>query len=379
MIWPFCPLDNMLEGMEWRTNVLRAFSAEQRIRLRDTPVRTFNHQYAWTPRQYEKARAMFRDQHPGPFELPDWGLAHRVTVDQGDSFISFDNRYPALEIGDSVALIQSCEQYESVTISGSSPAGVSLSFPVSADYEDAALVRLVSGDVSEALSVSRSAQPIRPAQLEWTTHDTTDWADDGAFQQHRGLPVLAQAACIGEASQTETLSKPYDSVDNGIARPYRDTLQEQFTQRLGAAWQPAERSEAFALRQWLYSLKGSQRSFWLPDFNNGLQLVGNVASGSSTLTVRYVGFASGYGTADLFLRTTSGTVYTFQVAGSEADTDGEFETLTLSSPIGASVPSNQIDAFCLMFCVTLGNRVEWAHRNVVGPKVVADCSEVPVP
>lgn len=379
MIWPFCPLDNMLEGMEWRTNVLRAFSAEQRIRLRNTPVRTFSHQYAWTPRQYEKARAFFRDEHPGLFELPDWALAHKVTVSQGASFIAFDNRYPTLDIGDSVALIQSCEQYQTVTISGSSPAGVTLSFPVQDDYENAALVLLVQAHASEGLGVSRSVQPIRPAQLEWVTHDTTDYSDDGDFQQHRGLPVLAQAACIGESALAETLGKPFDSVDNGIATPYRDTLQEQFTQRLGAAWQPSERSEAYALRQWLYSLKGSQRAFWLPDFNSGLQLVGNVTSGSSTITIRYVGFAGGYVTGDLFLRTTSGTVYTFQVTDSEADTDLATETLTLSAPAGATVGAAQVDAFCLMFCVTVSNRVEWVHRNVVGPKVVAECAEVPVP
>lgn len=379
MIWPFCPLDNMLEGMEWRTNVLRAFSAEQRIRLRDTPVRTFNHQYAWTPRQYEKARAMFRDQHPGSFQLPDWGLAHRVSVSDGQSAIVFDNRYPQIEVGDSVALIQSDEQYQELTVSGSTTSGITLSFPVSGDYENAALVLLVQADVSEALGVSRSVQPIRPAQLEWTTHDTTDWADAGSYQQHRGLPVLAQAACIGGESLNEALSKPFDSVDNGIAKPYRDTLQDQFTQRLGAAWQPAERSEAFALRQWLYWLRGSQRAFWLPDFNNGLQLVGSVTSGASTITIRYVGFASGYGTGDLFLRTTSGTVYAFRVTAAEADTDLAFETLTLSAPAGATVSAAQVDAFCLMFCVTAGNRVEWVHRNVVGPKVVTDCAEVPVP
>jgi hypothetical protein len=127
MIWPFCPLDNMLEGMEWRTNVLRAFSAEQRIRLRDTPVRTFNHAYAWPAVDYEKARAMFREQHPGPFELPDWALAHRVSVNAGASAIVFDNQYPQLEIGDSVAIIGG-GNYQELTISGSTTAGVTLSY-----------------------------------------------------------------------------------------------------------------------------------------------------------------------------------------------------------------------------------------------------------
>lgn len=376
MIWPFCPLENMLEGMEWRTNVLRAFSAEQRIRLRDTPVRTFNHAYAWSAVDYEKARAMFREQHPGPFELPDWALAHRVSVNAGASAIVFDNQYPQLEIGDPVAIIGG-GNYQELTISGSTTAGVTLSFPVTNTYTDAALVLLLDADVAEGLPVSRSVQPIRMAQLEWTTHDTTDWSDAGSYQTHRGLPVLAQAACLGESAVTETLHKPFDTVDNGIARPYRDTIQEQPTQRMAAVWQPSTRAEAFALRGWLYSLKGSQSAFWLPDFNGALQLAAPIANGATSITIQYVGFSSGYGTGDLFLRTPAGTVYTYQITDSQADTDFATETLTLASPTATAVST--ADQLCLMFCVTLGNRVEWTHRNVVGPKVVAECREVPVP
>lgn len=377
MIWPFCPLDNMIEGLEWRANVLRSFSAEQRIRLRDTPVRVFSHSYAWTPRQYEKARAFFHGQHPGPFQLPDWPLAHRVSVTAGASAILFDNEFPTLEAGDSVAIIQSCEQYQELTISGSSSVGITLSFPVADTYEDAALVRLLDADVAESLGVSRSVQPIRPAQLEWTAYDTLDLSDDGTFQQHRGLPVLAQAACVGESAYNEILSHAFDAVDNGTARPYRDTLQEQAAQRLGAVWQPSEREEAFALRQWLYAMRGPQRAFWLPDFNQGIDILSGISSGATSITIRYVGFSEGYETGDLFVRNAAGTVYTYRISGSEADTDETTETLTLSTPAAATVSG--IDQACLMFCVTLGNRVEWTHRNVVGPKVATECSEVPIP
>ena len=379
MIWPFCPLDGMLESLEWRGQALRSFSAEQRIRFRDTPVRMFDHQYAWTPREYERARAMFRDAHPGPFDLPDWGLAHRVSVTAGASSIAFDNAYPMLDVGDAVAIIQDSEQYQELTISSANAFGINLSFPVSDSYSNAYLVPLVEADAVESLAATRTVQPIRSAQMEWVTHGTDDLSDLGSRPTHRSLPVVVDASCIGDSSMAQGLSKPFDSVDNGIARPYRDTLQEQFTQRLGVVWQVKERADQWALRRFLYWLRGAQKAFWLPDYNQGLTLRSNVTAGASTLTIQGVGFSGGYGTGDLFLLETDGTVHTYQVTASEEDTDGN-EILTLASAISTSVPAADIAQFCLMFCVTMaGNRVEWQNRSVVGPRVAAGVVEVPVP
>lgn len=379
MIWPFCPLDGMLESLEWRGNALRAFSTEQRIRLRNTPVRMHSHQYAWTAREYEKARAMFREVHPSAFQLPDWALAHRASVTAGASFIAFDNQYPTLQAGDSVAIIQNSDQYEELTISSSSSVGINLSFPVSETYSNAYVVQLLDADAAEALNASRTVQPIRNAQIEWMSYETTDLSALGSRPAHRSLPVVVDAACIGNSSTNETLGKPFGAVDNGIARPYRDTLQQQFVQQLGAVWQVKEREDQWALRRFLYWLRGGQKAFWLPDYNQGLTLLSNVAAGASTLTIQDVGFSGGYVTGDLFLLETDGTVHTFQVTDSELDTDGN-EVLTLASPISASVAAADISQFCLMFCVTLsGNRVEWQHRSVVGPRVAAGVVEVPVP
>ncbi len=379
MLWPFCPLDGMLEGMEFRTDILQAYSDEQRIRLKDTPWRTFSHSYNWTHRQYEKARSMMRGQHPGAFSLPDWPMAHLVSVTAGASAIAFDNTLPTLEVGDSVAIIQTCEQYQELVITGSDDFGITLQFPVTQTYTNARLVPLLEANAAEGLPASRSVQPIVGAQVEWRSYSGADIADAGTFTQYRGYPVQAQAACIGDGQMAESVLTPFDTVDNGLARPFFDTTRGQPRQMLGAAWQPQGREESYSLRQWLYWLRGRQRAFWLPGWNRGIELLATITNGGSTVVIRNIGFSDGYGSGDLFIRTNAGQVYTLQVSESVADTDGLTETLTLATPSPATITPANVDQACLMFLVRLASdRIEFEHRSVVGPRVVVSCEEVPV-
>ncbi len=376
MIWPFCPLDPMLWSLNFRTDRIRAFSADQRIRLLDIPRRTYSHQYKWTPREYERARAMMRDTLPGPFEVPDWSVSRLVTVADGASAIAFDNTSPAFAPGDSAVLIQDSENYEAVTIATANDFGVTLAAPVGADYEDAALLPLLECDASEGLSATRSVQPIRDAEVEWACYSGEDIADDGGAPVYRTHPVLIHCSSLGEGSIPAGLTHPFDTVDNGISRPFVDTKQEQPVQRFGAAWQTTSRAEQYALVQWFHYLKGRQRAFWIPDMNSGLTLASNMVSGAATISIRNVGFASGYGSGDLFLRTAAGTVYTIQVASSVSA--GANETLTLTSPAPANVGVGDVDQLCLMFLVTLASdRIEFLQRSKPGPRIVVDVEEVP--
>lgn len=377
MIWPFCPLNPMIEGLQFRTDRLRAFSIDQRIRLTDIPRRIFNHNYRWTATEYERARAMFRAQFPGPFMLPDVTALSRVTVAGGATSIPFDNTNPAIGITDTAVLIQPhTEQYEELDISGSNSSGLTLGTAVSATYTDAIVAPLIECDAS-GLESSRTVEPYRDAQIEWTGYAGEDIADDGDKLVYRTHPVLTECSSLGDGSIPAGIAHPFDVVDNGLARPFLDTIQEQSVQAFGAAWQPQSRAEAYALRQWFHYIKGRQKAFWVPDMNRGLTLASNIANGAATISILNVGFTEGYGSGDLFLKHTNGTVYTIQVASS-VDA-GATETLTLTSPAPAAITIAEVQTLSLMFCVVLAaDRIEWLHRAGVGPKVVVPVEEVPV-
>lgn len=378
MIWPFRPLDPMLEGLIFRTDRLRSFSKDQRIRLTDIPRRTFNHNYRWTGGQYERARAMLRGLLPQSLMVPDWTAFSRITASAGITSLVFDNTDPQIAADGEAVIIQDDETYEELNITGSSVGGLTISPGLTRSYTNAILAPLIECHASEGLNASRNVSPIREAQIEWTGYSGEDIADDGGKLTHRGLPVLTECSRLGEGSIPAGLVHPFDVVDNGLAVPYFDTIQEQPVQLFGAAWQPQTRAEAYALRQWFHYIKGRQKAFWVPDMNRGLELAANISNGAGSITIRNVGFTDGYGSGDIFIKTLDGNYYTLQVASSMES--GANEVLTLEDPAPAAVSINQLDKFSMMFCVILAaDRIEWLHRAVVGPKVVVPVEEVPVP
>lgn len=375
-LWAFQPLDGMLEGIQWRTDVIRARAGEQRIRLTDIPRRMFSHTYRMTPRQYERARAQLRAQLPGAFYLPDWSEWQRTTVSAGAVTIPVDTTVGQYQVGGKVVLWQDAETAEVRTIASVSPANLGVD-AVEGAYVNAVVMPAFEACAPQGLQLAHEAGPSVSASMEWTVYDGADWSDDGDPLIYRGEPVLEHCAQVGGEALPETVTRQVFTVDNGIARPFFDDQLDDPVQTLGAAWVVSRGTEVWALRRWFHYLKGQQRAFWLPAWNKGVEIQTDITSGDPTLSIRDIGFADAYGAGDLFIRLRNGSVYALQVASS-VDA-GATETLTLSAPAPASIGVSEIAVACLMFRVRLAaDRVEFAHSADYGARVVVPCVEVPL-
>lgn len=379
MIWPFIPLNEMLETIESVTDVIRAYRAEQRIRLTEIPRRRFNPNYIFSDTEYEKARAMVRGRMPAAFDLPDWAFRYTVTAQAGATEIEFDNTYPTLTSADRMVIIQSGEQYEELDVDSADASGVGLATPLSATYVNAVLCPIASGRTLEGLSVEHSSSPMRPASMEWTCYGGVDLADVGSTPSYRGDLLLTTRPRVGGSSHRELISHETDVVDNGLAEPFFDTLVEQSTQTLAMTWQLDSRQEAWELRRLIYALRGQQRAFWLPDWNNGIRLASPASNGATVLSVNSFGFVDGYGEGDIFIRLRNGTQITRQVTGAAPGLGGT-ETLTLASGIPQAIAPSDIEIFSLLFRMRQAqDSVEWVHRSSPGPRVTMGVVETPVP
>lgn len=368
----------MREGIEFKTDVIRPFSTEQRIRLVDVPRRSFNHEYMFTPEEYERARAIMRGRHPASMDLPDWALRNTASVASGASAITFDNTYPTLTDGDRAVLLQDSGQYEEIFISGGDASGVTLSAPVEGTYRNAILAPLISAFTMDGLEVDHSSVPMRPGQAEWMCFEGTDVSDDSAFGTYRGEPLLTLVPRPGDSSFKEVISHAFEAVDSGLGVPFFDTTIETATQSLGMAWQVESRQAQWELRQLLYSLKGRQRALWLPDWNNGITLAASASNGATALIVRDFGFAEGYESGDLFIHLKSGTVITRQITESVDNGNGT-ETLTISPGLPQAVAAADIATFSLLFHVRMSSdKAIWEHRSSPGAKVTAAVQEAPI-
>jgi hypothetical protein len=383
MIWPFQPADTMLEGVEHTTDALRAFAQEQRIQLTASPRRRLNHEYVFTsPRAYERARLMMRGVHPGAFEVPDWSSFPRiVTAAAGATSLTFDNTSPEFTSAMDLCVWQDNETYEVLSVTSSSGAGLTLSSPLAADYPEGHVLRLLECDSQTGLDAMHPAGPHRTGSVEWLCHtDTLATEDTGDFGTYRGDYLLDDCPEVGEVAVPEYVRHLFNTVDNGIARPFRDTSFEGPSETLGLAWQPLTRADSWALRRKLLALRGRQKAFWVPTFNNALELNATATSGSSTVVIREIGLQTGFpdDQCDIFFRLTSGTTIARQVT---TITPGSgIETLTLATPMPSTVTAADIASFTTLHRMRLAqDRIEWLHRPVIGPKVVVAAQEAPVP
>lgn len=370
MIWPFCPRVPMLEGISFRTDVLRAFSTEQRIRLTDIPRRSFDHNYVLDGRELELARNLIRATQPGPLEVPDWAFAREVTADQGDTVLTFDNTYP--ELTGAAVIVQDAYTAEVVQIASGDETGVTLTAPLAFDYPNGIIAPLLSCDALDGLSIGRRPGPTVQGSATFTAYAGTDLADD-LLPTYEGDPIIVQCNRISDLA--ETTQRAFDSVDNGIARPFNDSTLSEATQTSGFAWEPSSRLERWEARQTVYALKGRQKAFWLPLMNRGIQLAASAPMGAGSITIRYVAYSIGWDVGHLFAKYADGSWMAFEVTASTPST--ETESLTLAVPLAQSLNDAQI--ICVLVRMRqASDRLEWLHRGNAPPRIVFAAQEVPV-
>lgn len=366
----------MLDAIEFRTDVLRARAAEQRIRLADIPRRFVNANYRFTALSYERARSQMRERAPGPIWLPEWPEGVRMPVAAGQTVLPLDTGIAQYAVGGSVAIVSSVAA-EVCEIEDIDSDGLTLATGPVNSYANALVAPAFQAWAPAGLSAQLDAQKRPLAGVEWLIFAGPDLAEGYTPEQtYRGDPLLTQCAEVGSGAINENTVREVETVDTGIGVMFFDDTFASAVQTLGAAWMLRKGAPIMALRRWFYYLRGSQRAFWLPCWNRGVRLVGDVSGGAGSIVIQSIGFAAAYGAGDLFFRMADGTVHTLQVAS--AVDNGVTETLTLVGTAPAIVAA-QVRTGCLMFRVRLAaDRIEFAHMAGFGARVQVPCVEVPL-
>ena len=375
MIWPFVVLADYLEALEFKTDVLRARTGEQRIRLVDIPRRSFSQTYRLDPMQYERARSLLRAGLPGPAWLPEWSEAVTLPVSASQTVFAVDTTTRQYAVGGKLAVVADGTG-EVLDITDVAAGSVTVDTGPTASYAEALVAPAFEAFAPGGMRTAHDVDSVYLSAIEWQLFEGPDWAEGFTPDAtYRGDPLLSVCAEIGDSAIDEAINRTLEVVDSGIGRPFFDDVLSSAVQTLGAAWMPRD-AEIMTLRRWFYYLRGAQRAFWLPCWNRGVRLVGDVSGGAGSVVIQSIGFAAAYGAGDLFLRMADGTVHTLQVAS--AVDNGVTETLTLVGTAPAIVAA-QVRTGCLMFRVRLAaDRIEFAHVAGFGARVQVPCVEVPV-
>lgn len=369
MIWPFCPLDGMLEALEYRTDILRARSSEQRIRLTDHPRRVFSAQYVFTPVEYEQARSLIRGTPPAPFWLPEFSEGVFLNVSSGQTVLPVDTRIA--QYASAMRLVTVGETLETYAIDSFTDTEVTLATPLSSSGR-VLVAPVFAAFCPGGMGVDRTPGVIR-ASIEWRIYTGGEIPADEDLPTYAGDPLLTHCAEVGSGGAVEGTVREVEMVDNGIAQPFFDDILTEARQTLTMAWMP-QTPNIYDLRRFFNAVKGAQKAFYLPCWNKGLTLAAPVTNLATKITLESAGLTA-YDKVDIFIRKKDGNLIT---VGGTPEFDSSGDAIDLTAPFPGALSQDDIDTMCLMFRVRIdADRIEIAHMAGFGARIVIQCMEVP--
>lgn len=374
LIWPYRPLTPVTESLEWRTDVLRTKSTEQRIALRTAPRRTLSYSHHLTGPQYAAARAMVRAaQGDAGFIVPDWTRTTAIGALSSGSSVDIDFAIGEEFYFEKAVLFESLEKYEVVDVIRDS-GGVTADVVVN-DYSAAKIMPAFSGD-TEAFDASRSAGDIR-LSVSFILTESYD-VEFSSYATYRGLDVMPSCPIIAAESFAESLLYITNRFESGVGNPswlrLRDVPENTFEMR----WHKFTQTDVDDLIRWLHSLRGRQRAFWMSSWGSDLEVADAI---SGTTLPAYT--AQQAKAAPFFIEvverdgTKSYRRVTAAAAGSPVN--GRAVTnYTLDSTL--SVAKADVSRISILTCTRLNaDRIELEHNARGGVVVKVPCIEVPEP
>lgn len=383
VIWPFVPRMEVIEVLEWATDVLRAKTAEQRIAMRTTPRRTFVLNHLLTDYQYSNATALIREAQAGDgFLVPDWSQAIDIAAVSAGSNVLISSDLSDIDMGDYVLLRESDTKFEQVSITNDS-SGATLA-TVLTNYSQAQIIPLWPCEAPEGLNSSRSAGRINQATISMVVSESS-YLSLTPNTTYRSLDVLDECPVVAGSEFTEVTVWENTAFENitSVAHYIRQRSTPDVTYNM--RWSLYSQSEKYALRQWLYYRKGRQRAFWMSSRSKDFELAATIGSSSTTVKVFSFPGLTGVGRTtafDIEIKTPAASYYRQVTALAIGTPVSGRPTLdmTINTSTGTAISVNNYTRISFLRCSRFNaDRIELLHKAGEGMTVQVPCIEIPIP
>ena len=366
-VWPFrLNTGKSGETLEWLTDVLSGFTGEQRLALRDAPRQGFEYSHTLESHDFTRAKNYAR-QHTY-MRVPVWAERTRLTgnLTAAATEILFDTANADYRVGSNIIVWENPDKTAVALVNTVNADKLILSAALGTDFATPIVAPLRTALVVDGLKTSRKPGAIAESNIRFLAINNIDLAGSIGYPQYQSLDVMIESTVvIGDIS--ETIINTSEFIDSGLgpivierAKDYAD-----FGQTLGFYEQGIDR--LWRRRQWLHSLKGKQKSFWLPSFIDDLVLLTPIGASDTTITVERIGVPGTFVGRHIMIETTPGTRYfreiTLAVDGGVDEMD-----LTISSSLGTAVSVESVSRFSILSKVRLNSdrvRISYLAADVV--------------
>ncbi len=347
VVWPFIPQTVFTEQLDWYTDVIRAYSAEQRLALRAAGRQSINYTYQLDEYQLSRAKAISTQWSHRTYGVPVWAEAtHLGALSSGVTSLSFSTLNADYRSNDIVLVWESDLKFsacETLAVTGSS---VALKLPLDQSFTDAYVMPLRFARTLRGSEFTRDAHSVSMARLQFLVDNNVDLAGTSPFPQYKSRDVVTDRSVLVE-SMRERIVRTQEVFDNGSG-PVEVDQEFGYADRTEMLCMDAlDRAGAWRMRQWLHARRGKQRTFWLPSWNPDLVILNPVASAATSLTVKPIGYGLYYGVTDIMLVLKNGNRYFNRVLSGDADVGGN-DVLSMETSFGVDFVPTDVDFCCFM-------------------------------
>lgn len=378
VLWPFVPDVGFIEKMKWKTDVITAVNAEQRIANRLAPRQSFDQSFLLDQQQFSRAKAIASQWGDKVYGVPVWSemtyLVNGLTI--GQTVISFDTSFADYRQGGYALIWESDKKFSIVEITELLSNQITIRTPLESNFGRCYVLPTRFGRAFDGVSFSRSGNTNIFAKAMFDITDNIDLANEGSFVTYRSKPVLTdRSIVIGDIA--EKMYRVTEYFDNGQGPIEVEASKNWSTFQQTISFAKKSPEDIWKLRQWLHARRGRQKSFWLPSWNKDLVILDNVAADSTSLVVSAIGYPLYYTTKDIMIVLKNGNrIFARIIAGQDAS-EGE-ELLVLSAVIGTAFNASDVNFVSFLSHVRLDtDEVSFTHDYKGLVKTSINVTETP--
>ena len=377
VVMPERPKYPLKESLQWKTDIIRSFAGEQRIRLRDAPRQILSVESVISNQSYTKLKAVGYQWAHRVFAIPVWTDAILVpSIAAGSSIIYLNTVYSDFRSFDILVIWNSETDFEAIETLNVYANRIELKLPTSKQYTNAFVIPARFANTLRGLSFSRDGDATIRMSSDFTVRSNKNLESISSFSTYKSLPVILDKP-LSSDKLTDLYIRDVDIMDNGSSSVYLDIKTSSVDVTSKMTFMTFNKQKAWEYRQFIHYLHGQQKTFFIPSWHDEFEIIKDFSNTSTSVTIKNVGFTLYYDNRFLYIESTTGSRAFCRVLSSSITNDGD-ELLNLESTLGFSATVNQVKICCLLKYVRL-NSDTVSIKHDVADEFSFDLQTVEVP
>jgi hypothetical protein len=346
-VWPFVPQRRLKESIEWKTEIMRCRSAEQRLCLRNIPRTTIEYDFQLLPQEVDAATVLARQYGADEFLLPFWHeLEYVGTVASSATNITVDTTTKRYKAGGTGFIIGSDGKYETFIIDTVNPGSIDIAAPgIVLGFAGAVVMPAHPARVKKPFSFRKFAGEYFTAEMEYILDEDYELTGINPYTSFNSSYVLSDRPLALNARESHT--REFTGFGN-LSGPM--FYSKNYTYPISTSmmsWSFNTVAEVWAFRLWSYTIKGKQESFYVPRWTRDFILNSDALSTDDFLILNRNNTLEDTYTGAICIVKNDGSQLYYLVDSWQSDTASTYR-MNLTTTLGEDVTASDVELICRM-------------------------------